>query len=120
MPQWRAEGPRKRSNPSGRVAWRARVRNTDTGERREVGTRRTRTEARDFADQWCRGQERVVALDRMTVGSYFEYWRREWPRPSDRTNQGNWHRLDHYVLPALGDIHVDELRPKHLKLLCRT
>ena len=120
MREWRAEGPRKRPNPSGTVAWRARVRNTKTGERREVGTRRTRTEAKDFAEHWCRSEERIVALDRMTVASYFEHWKREWPRPSGRTNAGNWHRVGHYVLPLLGDTYVDELRPKHLKRLCGT
>jgi integrase len=118
MQQWRTEAPRKRENPSGTVVWRARVRNAETGERREVGTRRTRAEAKDFAQQWCRSQERVVALDRMTVASYFDYWKREWPRPSERTNEGNWHRVGHYVLPVIGDMYVDELRPKHLKALC--
>jgi hypothetical protein len=118
MPVWRAEAPRKRENPSGKVVWRARVRNTDTDERREVGTRRTKTEAKDFAEQWCGSQERVAVLDQMTLEGYFHHWRREWPRPSDRTNAANWDRVGHYVLPVLGDMRVDELRPKHLKALC--
>jgi integrase len=118
MPVWRAESPRKRVNPSGKVVWRARVRNTGTDERREVGTLRTRTAAKDFAEQWSRSHERVAALDRMTLARYFDYWRQEWPRASERTNAANWHRVGHYVLPVLGDMRVDELRPKHLKALC--
>jgi hypothetical protein len=35
-----------------------------------------------------------------------------------RPPAANWHRVGHYVLPVLGDMRVDELRPKHLKALC--
>jgi hypothetical protein len=118
MRKWRPESPRKRTNPSGRVAWRARVRNTESGARRYIGTRRTRTEAKDLAEQWCRAHERTLALERMSVGRYFDHWRREWQRPSARTNAANWHRIERCVLPAVGDKLVDELRPRDLKSLC--
>jgi integrase len=115
--QWRPESPRKRTNPSGKLAWRARVVHTQNGDRRDVGTYPTRAQARDAATAWCRGHERIRISDRLTLASYFEYWKQEWPRPSDRTNAANWYRIEHYVLPVLGEQLVDGLRPRDLKHL---
>ena len=115
--QWRPEAPRKRTNPSGRTAWRARVVHAETGDRRDVGTYPTRAQARDAATAWCRQHERIRISDQLTLAGYFAYWKQEWPRPSDRTNAANWHRIEHYVLPVLGDRLVDEIRPHDLKAL---
>ena len=115
--QWRPEAPRRRTNPSGKIAWRARVVHAETGNRRDVGTFATRTRARDAAAAWCRARERIRLEDRLTLASYFDHWKQEWPRPSDRTNAANWHRIERYVVPVLGDRFVDDIRPRDLKAL---
>jgi hypothetical protein len=105
------EKPRKRTNPSGKVVWRARVIDQRTGRRREIGTAPTRREAEAMQLDYI--QRHALGLEEMTLGRYFELWQVRHPRPSDRTNRSNRQRIRNYVVPVLGDLAVHELRRRH-------
>jgi integrase len=106
------EKPRKRTNPSGKVVWRARVIDQRTGRRREIGTAPTRREAEAMQLDYI--QRHALGLEEMTLGRYFELWQVRHPRPSDRTNRSNRQRIRNYVVPVLGDLAVHELRRRHV------
>jgi hypothetical protein len=92
---WRIYSPDKRKNPSGKTVWRARVRNTETGEvRRLRGSYRTQGLALDASQDWLEQHGRALPLD-LTLGSYFQRWKNRHPRPSARTNRSNWQRIEH-------------------------
>jgi integrase len=111
---WRIYSPDKRTNPSGKTVWRARVKNTETGHlRRLTGTYRTQGLAMDAAQDWIEHHGRVLPLE-LTLGGYFERWKTRHPRPSPRTNRSNWQRIDLYVLSAIGELPIRELRRRHM------
>jgi integrase len=110
---WRIYSPDKRKNPSGKSVWRARVRNTETGEvRRLGGSYRTQRDAMDASQDWLESHGRALPLD-LTLDGYFQRWKKRHPRPSARTNRSNWQRIELYVVPAIGGLPIHGVRRRH-------
>ena len=96
----RRESPSRRTYPSGREAWEARVRD-DRGKKVNLGTRKLKRDAQRLIDDWY---EAGRPRDRTTVGAFAADWTERFPR-TERTDRTNNSRLR-----AVLDVRISERR----------
>ena len=64
-------------------------------------------------------REAKVDLDAPTVAKWLDFWLREHVSPGLKPKTIEWYRylVEHYVLPAIGDLSLDALNADHLIIL---
>lgn len=112
----------RRTTKSGEPAWVAHATWIDSGRRRQTKrTFRTKREAQDGLVELL-GRHRAgtyVERNRLTLGQYLEGWLEALPNQGRRptTVRGYRQAMRSYVIPHLGDVALQDLRPDQLDRL---